>query len=115
MESSIIITLSPRDDDGINEVFKIRPKLDNSGFTLSHTRNAITWITEKEYFGAISYLTDLLMVLPKTEFLYHYLTFEIPGFPNVKFGIYDLNEKMSTIIIGRLSDYMYNHWSVFNH
>ena len=113
MESSIIITLSSRDDDGIIEVFKIRPKLDNSGFTLSHTRNAITWITEKEYCGAICYLTDLLYVLPKTEFLYHYLTFEIPGFPNVKLGVYDMNEKMTTIIIGRLSDYMYNHWSVF--
>ena len=111
MDSSIVITLSSRDEENI-EVFKIRPKLD-SGFTLSHTKYAITWITEKEYYGAICYLTDLLTILPKGQFLDHCLTFNIPGFPILRIKIYDLSEKMINILITRLSDYMNNRWSVF--
>jgi hypothetical protein len=109
MDSSIVITLS---GDASMEVIKIRPKLD-SGFTFSHTKDAITWITEKEYYGAMCYLTDLLTIIRKSDLQYHYLTFQIPGFPDVRFYVSDLKEKINNIIITRISDYMSNHWSVF--
>ena len=109
MDSSIVITLS---SDGSKEVIRIRPKL-SSGFTFSHTKDAITWITEKEYYGAMCYLTDLLTILRKSELKYDYLTFEIPGFPVVQFYVDGIEKKIINMILTRISDYMSNHWSVF--
>jgi hypothetical protein len=109
MDSSVVITLS---SDASNEVIRIRPKL-TSGFTFSHTKDAITWITEKEYYGAMCYLTDLFTLVRKSELQFHYLTFEIPGFPVVRVYVDGITKKIINMILTRISDYMSNHWSVF--
>lgn len=108
MESSIIFTVMSNTYD-VREEIKIRNKSTN--FTISYTKNSITWITDKNFEGIFTYMSDLLNLLPLSVVGFVYI--EIPGFPHLEINVHDLDEKVSSGILNRMSEYMLNRWSSF--
>ena len=112
MDSSIHITLKSKTLQ-IYEEIKLRQKI-SLDFTLSYTKNKITWVTNKSYAQAIAYVSDFLLLLPITSnYINNSILLEIPGFPNMEISVRDLDEKTISSIICRLSDFMNNRWSPF--
>jgi hypothetical protein len=112
MDTTIHITLKSKILDTVYEI-KVRPKI-SVGFTFTFSKDLITWISNKDYAQSIAYISDFLILLPITSnFIHNYILLEIPGFPIMEIDVRDLDEKIISAIICRISDYMSNHWSVF--
>lgn len=112
MDSSVLVTLIPTNDNS-KELIRIRPKL-TMDYTFSYSEDIVTWVVDKTYSSAISYVSDMLILLPVTKKYENYsVKVEIPGFPCMEINVRDLDEKTVGCIICRISDYMLNRWSPF--
>jgi hypothetical protein len=112
MESSVLFSLIPTNDNS-TEIIRIRPKL-SMDYTFSYAEDEVTWVTDKSYSSAISYISDLLILLPVTKKYEHYsVKLEIPGFPCMEINVRDLDEKVIGSLTCRISDYLVNRWSPF--
>ena len=112
MESSVLFSLIPTNDNS-TEIIRIRPKL-SMDYTFTYSEDEVTWVTDKSYSSAISYISDLLILLPVSKKYEHYsVKLEIPGFPLMEINVRDLDEKVIGSLTCRISDYLVNHWSPF--
>lgn len=112
MESSVLFSLIPTNDNS-TEVIRIRPKL-SMDYTFTYSEDEVTWVSDKSYSSAISYISDLLILLPVTKKYEHYsVKLEIPGFPLMEINVRDLDEKVIGSLTCRISDYLVNRWSPF--
>lgn len=112
MDSSVLVTLIPTNDNS-KELIRIRPKL-SMDYIFSYSEDVITWVADKTYSSAISYVSDLLILLPITKKYENYsVKVEIPGFPCMEINVRDLDEKTVGCLTCRISDYMLNRWSPF--
>jgi hypothetical protein len=112
MESSVLFSLIPTNDNS-TEVIRIRPKL-SMDYTFTYSEDEVTWVSDKSYSSAISYISDLLILLPVTKKYEHYsVKLEIPGFPIMEINVRDLDEKVIGSLTCRISDYLVNRWSPF--
>jgi hypothetical protein len=112
MESSVLFSLIPTNDNS-TEIIRIRPKL-SMDYTFTYSEDEVTWVTDKSYSSAISYISDLLILLPVSKKYEHYsVKLEIPGFPLMEINVRDLDEKVIGSLTCRISDYLVNRWSPF--
>jgi len=112
MDSSVLLSLIPGNDNS-KEVIRIRPKL-TMDYTFTYSEDEVTWVTDKTYSSAISYISDLLVLLPVTnKYEYYSVRVEVPGFPLMEINVRDLDEKTIGSLTCRISDYLVNHWSPF--
>jgi hypothetical protein len=112
MDSSVLLSLIPTNDNS-KEIIRIRPKL-SMDYTFSYAEDVVTWVTNKTYSSAISYVSDMLILLPVTKKYENYsVKVEIPGFPCMEINVRDLDEKVIGSLTCRISDYLVNRWSPF--
>jgi hypothetical protein len=114
MDSSIIITLKSEKDSSLEQI-KIRPRLELQGFVVSYQNDGVSWIVKQTYHQAITYIYDFLnLISVSRKHLDTTIQIKIPGFPEMEFPIYELNEKKNDSINSRIADYMMNKWSPYN-
>lgn len=115
MDSSICISLKNKSTNNIYEEIRIRSKFILPGYTITHKKDNVAWITDGLYIPSIAYISDLLRIIPYSSIhMNHSIIICIPGFPIMEFDLRDLDEKIISAIISRITDYLLHKWSVFN-